>query len=215
MIKPVVGYEGLYDVADDGRVFRRDGVELLGNINSYGYHVVGLTKNGQRKTRKIHRLVAMALIPNPDNYGCVNHIDGNKQNNNVSNLEWYTKGYNTSHARATLNIDFSEKPVCQMDESGNVIAIWRNASAAATIAGYSDFQVRQCCKGLAQSANGFVWKYACDEFSDFAVRTKIQAIDSEARATPTFRNTPDFLSHSTFPTFNPDSNFRDFTKSRL
>jgi hypothetical protein len=179
MVKDIPGYDGRYRISSEGKVYRHDGAELRGNVNSYGYHVVSLMKQGKKTDCKVHRLVAIAFLPNPHGYECVNHIDGDKLNNDVSNLEWCTKGHNNRHARETLNLDFSEKPVCQMDENGNVIALWRNAGTAATIAGYSDLQIRQCCRGTAQSANGYSWKYAGDEFNDYLVRTRIQAIDYE------------------------------------
>lgn len=65
---------------------------------SKGYEIVDLYKNGKRKTVRVHRLVAEAFIPNNDNKPEVNHIDGNKHNNNVDNLEWVTKKENCRHA---------------------------------------------------------------------------------------------------------------------
>ena len=179
MLKDIPGYEGVYRIRSDGKVFKADGMEMRGNINSYGYHVVSLTKHGKKKDYKVHRLVAITFLPNPNDYECVNHIDGDKLNNDVSNLEWCTKGHNNRHAREVLNLDFSEKPVCQLDGNGTVIALWKSAGAAATIAGYSELQIRQCCRGNAQSANGFGWVYAPEGYSDYLKVSRINAIDYE------------------------------------
>ena len=82
-----------YSVSDDGRVFFQ-GNELPQKPNSQGYMYV--TINGKRV--RVHRLVAMAFVPNPHNKPDVNHIDGNKQNNHYTNLEWVTKSENQKHA---------------------------------------------------------------------------------------------------------------------
>lgn len=88
-----------YEVNELGKVFR------IGNpkpkyqsVNRDGYKVVGLWKNNKATAKTVHRLVALAFIPNPENKPCVNHIDGNKQNNHVSNLEWVTYSENTVHS---------------------------------------------------------------------------------------------------------------------
>lgn len=73
-------------------------VKLLHSINDEGYHKVTLYKNSSRKTFSVHRLVACTFIDNPNNYKIVNHIDGNKSNNSVSNLEWCTSSHNRNHA---------------------------------------------------------------------------------------------------------------------
>ena len=99
--RDVVGYEGLYRVSSDGNIM---------SVNTYshkkpimmklgkrpdGYLSVGLSKDGKTKTHTVHRIVAKAFIPNPNNYGYVNHKDENKSNNSVDNLEWCTKSYNS------------------------------------------------------------------------------------------------------------------------
>lgn len=108
IIKAVIGYEGLYEITDDGAVFSvdrytKDGKhlkrkEVKGGKFSNGYEFVCLRKDGVNHNCLKHRLVAEVFIPNPDNLPCVNHIDGNKQNNSVDNLEWCTQGYNLNHA---------------------------------------------------------------------------------------------------------------------
>lgn len=88
-----------YKVDREGTVYsKQTGLPLAPATNKYGYKVVGLWENGKQSTYTVHRLVALAFIPNPDNKPCVNHIDGDKGNNLVSNLEWCTYSENTLHA---------------------------------------------------------------------------------------------------------------------
>lgn len=86
-------------IRKNGRIDNRKGKILKPGIDKYGYEKVILT-NGRkiRKTYTVHRLVALAFIPNPDNKPTVNHIDGNKRNNNVDNLEWATWKEQKIHA---------------------------------------------------------------------------------------------------------------------
>lgn len=108
----IVGYEGIYQVSNHGRVrslqrlvrngpntFRTVHGKLLKlDVLSDGYIGIGLHKDDHCKYYKVHRLVANAFIPNPENKPMVNHIDGNKQNNCVDNLEWVTSSENVQHA---------------------------------------------------------------------------------------------------------------------
>lgn len=114
--KPVVGYETFYEVSNLGRVRRLDkivtaksrwggfreffikGKILSGSNYSNDYKFIPLCKNGTVKPQMIHRIVATAFIPNPENKPQVNHIDGNKKNNRVDNLEWVTQSENMIHA---------------------------------------------------------------------------------------------------------------------
>ena len=101
MWKDVLGYEGRYEVNTLGQVkATKSGKILSPQLGGNGYYKVGLRKQvGGIKTREIlHRLVATAFIPNPHNKPQVNHIDGNKLNNNVCNLEWVTASENSQHA---------------------------------------------------------------------------------------------------------------------
>lgn len=109
--RDIIGYEGLYQVSNLGRVKRLDGIDSRGRLwkgrilksmsTIWGYLWVPLCKDGVRKQHRIHRLVAEHFIPNVENKSQVNHIDGNKKNNTVENLEWTTHSENTKHAYIT------------------------------------------------------------------------------------------------------------------
>lgn len=103
--KSVLGYEDIFEISDLGNLRnKKTGRILKQHINKAGYATVA-TKIGGRKGRnvcfKIHRLVATAFVPNPENKPEVNHIDGNKKNNAKWNLEWNTSKENVEHAHAT------------------------------------------------------------------------------------------------------------------
>jgi hypothetical protein len=117
--KDIVGYEGSYQISNKGRVkslkriiYRSDGVkQSYGGLlktqykSKRGYMISSLCKNGKSQKSKIHRLIAIHFIPNPDNKPKINHIDGNKLNNNLDNLEWCTDMENSQHAWKTGLID--------------------------------------------------------------------------------------------------------------
>lgn len=85
----ISNYEGLYSVTPDGKVFSHlRGKYLTQKKDKHGYLYVGLSKKGHVKYFRVHRLVAKEFIPNPNNYDTVDHIDFNKENNNVENLRW-------------------------------------------------------------------------------------------------------------------------------
>ena len=90
---PVCGYDYLYAVSNRGRVAGTKGI-MKPYDNGYGYLVVEFRKNGKKKHLRVHRLVAEAFIPNPENLPEVNHIDEDKHNNDETNLEWCTSSYN-------------------------------------------------------------------------------------------------------------------------
>ena len=176
--KPVVGYEGLYMVSNCGRVKSFDrwvkgrngsvrfikGRILKPTTNLYGYLFVKLCKDGKVKPFTVHRLVAEAFLPNPDNLPCVNHKDENKQNNNVSNLEWCSAQYNNTYgtriervAEKTTNGKLS-KPVLQYTLNGEFVREWESI-AECDRNGYNQGNVYACCQGKQKTHKGYIWKY--------------------------------------------------------
>lgn len=109
--KSIPGYEGLYEISSYGRVRSLERFYIRQNVimvhkpeiilspvkDGFGYLQVGLHCNGKQKIIKVHRLVAQAFIPNPDNFPQINHKDEDKTNNNVDNLEWCTAKYNINY----------------------------------------------------------------------------------------------------------------------
>jgi DNA-binding NarL/FixJ family response regulator len=87
-----------YMIEHDGSVYNAKGIERKSSIDKKGYHHITLSNNGQRTTYLVHRLVAQQYLPNPFNLTQVNHIDGNKSNNNLSNLEWVNGSTNILHS---------------------------------------------------------------------------------------------------------------------
>lgn len=104
--RDIQGYEGLYQVSNNGRVrsLARNSTKgkILCQAVKRGYSHVCLSKDNKKKHFAVHRLVALAFIPNPSKKPEVNHIDGNRSNNNIANLEWVTRAENELHAYRTL-----------------------------------------------------------------------------------------------------------------
>lgn len=175
--KDVVGYEGLYKVSNLGNVIsnRRNykcGTRYLSSYDKGGYRRVSLVVNCQKKNLLVHRLVAEAFIPNPENKNAVNHIDGCKTNNCVDNLEWVTNQENTAHAikiglrppdapyRIRRGADNSRsKKVLQYDLDGNLIAEYACSREAAEAIGSIKDSILRCCRGERMTHRGFVWKF--------------------------------------------------------
>ena len=134
--------DGKYLISDDGRVFSVLSERMLTlQSNSEGYKRVELVRNGTSRRYLVHRLVAEAFIPNPNNYPLVNHKDEDKTNNHVENLEWcdgsYNVTYGTAVQRRVANTDYkygadnpASKTVYQFDMSGNLIGTYSSTYEA-------------------------------------------------------------------------------------
>lgn len=154
----------IFKVSSNGDVFH-NGKLLKGESCVNGYIRYHVSEN--RKTTKIlaHRLIAMAFILNPENKPEINHIDGNKENNNVSNLEWVTPSENQRHARKTgLHISDGDKPVLQIKDE-KIIKKYKSASVASRETGISRSNICNVCNKRVYknrhflTAGGFVWQW--------------------------------------------------------
>lgn len=162
--RDIEGYEGYYQVSIDGDVKSLDrwanGKEkiLKSKIGSSGYLLVGLRKDGKSKSFLVHRLVAQAWIPNPDNLPCVNHKDENPSNNRVENLEWCTYEYNLNYGTAQQRrAEKQSKAVVGIKpDTGEVVAEFPSAAEAGRN-GYQD--VSRCCLGKSKTCKGLIWYY--------------------------------------------------------
>lgn len=125
-----------------------------------GYHYVSTDVNFKTFGMRVHRLVALAFIPNDDKTKkFVNHINGNKLDNRVENLEWVTPQHNVQHAYDNKLIKPFERKVCKCDMDGNVIETFNSLKTASEKTGIHDAGIVKVCKGKRQTAGGFKWKY--------------------------------------------------------
>lgn len=180
--RTIEGYEN-YQISSMGRVkslkYGKDKI-LKQNIIK-NYCMVCLHKEGKKKHYLVHRLVATAFLPNPDNLPQVNHKDENKQNNCVENLEFCTAKYNSNYGTRLERCSIAhkgrkqsqehiekcakarQKPILQLSKSGNIIlGKWDSISQASKILGIDITNIIRCCKGKLKSCGGFKWKYLQD-----------------------------------------------------
>ena len=117
--KPIPNYEGIYWITKNGDVINANGKILKPYDNGYGYLMVDLKSNGIRKHARIHRLVAEAFIPNPNNLPEVNHKDEDSHNNFFSNLEWCTSSYNKTYGTGRIRRSLGMKRVWEERKKRN------------------------------------------------------------------------------------------------
>lgn len=182
--KQVVGYEGLYEVDQFGRVYSIDriktvvdngriyekhiaGKQMKQSIHTKGYKTVSLTKNGSTKTMFVHRIVAEAFLPNPSNLPMVNHKDEDKTNNCIDNLEWCTASYNRTYGKAIerqakkIRGRESDKKIAiiQKDTNGEFLNWFDSLTKAAEKVNGSTSSISAVCKGKRKTAYGYLWEY--------------------------------------------------------
>lgn len=149
-----------YSVSDSGEVRRDTNNYMMKPYIQHEYAHVTLQINKRAKRFNIHRLVAIAFIPNPENKPYVNHIDGNKINNCVNNLEWVTSAENAQHAvRTGLRQPTREKEVVQFGLDGKKICEYKSLAEAARMTNSSVAKISVCCQGQREQHNGFQWRY--------------------------------------------------------
>lgn len=199
IFKSIKGYEGYFEVSNFGRVrsldrtitytnrwgskttLKKKGKILSTRINNMGYVMVDLKVNKEKSTKLLHRLVAFTFLENPNNYDQVDHIDGNKQNNNLNNLEWVSQSINikraydnkinniTEEAKKRLSENVKGvspkdrcKEVIQLDLNGNELNRYKSITEASKALNIDRATIRDAITGRrgAKTAKGYKWKFA-------------------------------------------------------
>lgn len=165
--KIITNYKN-YAVSNFGNVKNIKTQKILKQTtDAYGYLTVGLYNNGKQKIKKVHRLVAMMFLHDYSEALQVNHMDDNKKNNNISNLEMCTNKYNCNYGSRKNALS---KPVLQYSLDGKLIKEWPSIRELERQTGYKTLSISSCCKGFLKDwksgivypvhkAYGFIWKY--------------------------------------------------------
>ena len=157
----ICGYEGRYRISSNGNVFSLIYNRLLSPIDfGTGYLNVKLRKNGSGKFYRIHRLVAQAFIENPNSFLEVNHIDEDKGNNRVDNLEWCSRKYNENYGTKNKKRSIAmSKPVVQLTTDGSFVKKYSSQLEAERTGVFSGAAISACCHGRYKTHKGYIWKF--------------------------------------------------------
>ena len=184
--KAVVGWEGLYEISNLGNVrtlHYKKPYLMHPVVDSKGYKRISFVLPNSKKYKRygVHRLVAEAFIPNPNNLPQINHKDENRANNCVDNLEWCTNKYNCNYGSHRKNVSFSRtglvfselhienirkahakvqgKPVIQLSQNGDFIKQFDSMSSASRELNIAPICISKCCNGKIKSAGGYIFKF--------------------------------------------------------
>lgn len=168
--KDIKDYENLYQVSNLGNVRSLDKYVngknskrlVKGKILSLfddkdGYKIINLYKNKKIKQFRVHRLVAEAFIPNPNHLPQINHLDENKENNKINNLQWITLVDNCNYGTRNQRIS---KKVNQYDLNGNYIRTWDSIIQVEKKLNIFHSRIIEVCKGQRRQIGGYKWRYS-------------------------------------------------------
>lgn len=163
--RSIANYEDRYYVNRDGEILskcRKTPHLRKKKLSRKGYYTVTLSKDDKAKTHYVHRLVAESFIPNPKNLPEINHINEDKLDNQVENLEWCDRSYNVNYgkriAKQRANLC---KRVIQQTAEGEIIAIFDSTVSASKATGCNSSSIAECCRNVKRkTVGGFVWRYA-------------------------------------------------------
>ena len=156
-----------YEITKEGVVINlKTNRKYKGKIGNNGYLTFHTKRNNKCYTYSIHRLLAIKYIPNPNNYPVINHIDGNKLNNSIDNLEWCTHSHNTKEAVRLGLMNYSNncgpcKKVIQINkDTKEIIKIYNSIIEASKELKINRTGISNCCSGRYKTSGGYIWKYA-------------------------------------------------------
>lgn len=174
--KDVPEYEGIYQASNLGNIKSLNRETIMETKNQHckfkckkiikekilkpkltkdGYYELTLRKDGKQKFIRVHRLIAMTFIPNPNNYPVINHINHNRLDNRVENLEWCTVEYNNRYSSA--------KKIIQLDKNYKIIKIWKCMSDVHRELGIPVTNLSKCCRRHNLTARNCYWRYYDEE----------------------------------------------------
>lgn len=153
-----------YQISNFGRIkslkFNKERI-LKHSIDKRGYKRVVLRHNGEQKTFQVHKLVAIAFIPNPNNLTEINHKNENPSDNNVNNLEWCDRYYNNNYGTHNERVAKAKtKKVEQYTLDGRLVKVWESATEIMNETGINKTCISACARGICRKSHGFIWKYA-------------------------------------------------------
>lgn len=152
----------------DGRIFNKNsGKEYTQQLSRSGYYEIHTRIKFKAYSFRVHRLVAIAYLENPNNLPVVNHKDENKRNNNVNNLEWCTQQYNCNYGNRNnklrlknLNNKQISKSVLMCNLNGDVIREFPSIMEVERIMGFSNANISSVCRNKRHSCGGYIWRYS-------------------------------------------------------
>ena len=168
--RDIKGYEGLYQVSDQGRVKSLERKDRFGrvikerilrpSVGVRGYLYVDLCAGGKRKRLRVHRLVGEAFLLRAEGKDAINHKDEDKTNNNVWNLEWVSHKENCNFGTRNERIaKANSKPVAQYTKDGELVKTWSSLTEIGKQTGFSIGNISQVANGKYKQAYGCIWKY--------------------------------------------------------
>lgn len=173
--KDIQGYEGYYQVSNfgrikslsrflnyvDGQVRFMEGKIIQPRICVAGYALLNLHKDGKQLTVQVHRVVALHFLERTSFELIVHHIDEDRLNNKVENLEWVSRSFNTLYGDSPKKIANSKKKsIIQLTLQNEVVKIWESAKEVEDTLGFNKGHLGEVCSGKHKTAYGYLWKFA-------------------------------------------------------